>query len=402
MNRTTLIFTCFLCLGLLLQAQDNPVNIDNSSENSYSNHPNLGPEEAYRNESEMQVFYTKDFDDMLLINRYDGVMKSYSYDFEPLWTFKPDTEKRLSNGQNAFYYEDGVIFTAFYQGYIYALYAADGEPFWKGQIGDEELSIRRQDLKPYRNKVFIAARNSNVYGLDADTGDFIWSYKLEYPFNLYPIVPLNNVLYIPNAPYVYSIVADLGKALVARGFKEAMYGKPITDGNLIIAPNTKKTVYGLEPLDMEPVWETELAGKVESRILMHKGKLYTATNESMDNDTGSVYEMNPEDGSIIREITIPTAVAYITVIDDVLYGYTKEKLFFAITLEDAQNPEFLPLQHQPVSNIQLHDGALYFHAKEGLVRVAKALTKKTEELVLPYDGPEEDFRDYYTQIKFTN
>lgn len=399
MIRTHIFFSFFLFLNVLLHAQNNPTDQMN---NPYSNHPNLSPEEAYQNETDFPVFYTEDFDDMLIINRYDGVMKSYNYNFESQWTFKPNTTKKLIIGENAFYYKDGVIFTAFYQGHVFALNAADGEPFWNGKIGDGELIIRRQDLKPYQNKLFIASRNSNVYGLDASTGDFSWSYKLDYPHNLYPIVPLNGILYIPNAPYVYNMVADIGKVLIARGFKEAMYGKPVTDGNLIIIPNTKQTVYGLEPSRMEPIWEKELAGTVESRILMHKGKLYTATKAPWREENGTVYEMDPKDGKILREITMPSSVEYITAIDDFLYGYTKEKLLFALATNEAKNPQFLALKHQPISNLQLHKGALYFYAKEGLIRVNQNLAKKTEEIIIPYDGPEEEFREYFTQIEFTN
>lgn len=369
---------------------------------NYSNNQILTQADWYQNESLEYLIYDKGISNLLLINRYDGTLECYDKDYKKKWEFIPEDKDRLSNARNEFYYQDGVIFTAYMTGYIYALDAKNGSQFWNAKIGMDkgELKLRGQSLKPYKNKIYLSSENSNVYAIDVSNGDFLWNYQLAYPYNHLPVLPLNDKVYMQNAPYMYNFEASSGKALYQRGFKKAMYGKPVTDGNLVIIADESSTVYGLSPDDMAPVWQFEIGEdyyNISKKIFTENQKVYFATESN--EDFSGVYSLSSSDGKEIWHTQIKGDIAYIKNFGKNIYGYNDSNLLFVINMDNGKISKEFELKNQPVSNLEMQGNYLFFYSENGLVKFN--LDNKKEEIVIPFQNKDKSSR-LDSQILFVN
>lgn len=384
----TLLTLIILFLFTQFNFAQNPTAPPEKSGN-YSNNQILTQADFYTNESLEYLIYDAGVSNLLLINRYDGTLECYDKNYNKKWEFTPEDKERLSNGRNEFYYQDGVIFTAYMTGYIYALDAKNGSQFWNAKIGMDngELKLRGQSLKPYKNKIYLSSENSNVYALDASEGELLWNYMLAYPYNHYPVLPLNDKVYMQNAPYVFNFEATSGKPLYQRGFKNAMYGKPVTDGNLIIIADESRTVYGLSPDDLAPIWQFEIADdyyNIAKKIFTEKEKVYFATETN--NELSGVYSLNSKDGKENWHTQIKGDIHYIVNAQGSIYGYTDDKKLFIIKMDNGKILNEFELKNQPVSNLEISGKDMFFYSENGLVKFNS--DNKKEEIVIPFENKE--------------
>ncbi len=341
-------------------------------------------ENMYSAQTYKKLVYDNSIRDLLFINDDKGALTAYSNESYKRWRFKPKDTVRLHNGRNKFYYKDGVIFTAYLTGYIYALDAKDGSVFWKGKIGlgQGKLRLRGQILKPYDNKLYITSENGLIYVINASNGELIWNYKLAYNYNHIPNLVHNGVVYIPNAPYVYSLESKTGKALYQRGFKKAMYGKPVVAGEHIVIANDSRTIFSLAPNNLDINWEFQLDEddyKVGDKIKTEDKAIYLGTYSKKDK--ASVYKINAMDGTKVWVAKIQgKRVAYISIHDNAIYGYTENGNIFKIDKISGKIEKTLPLKNKPISNFHYKDKTIFYYTKAGFVSFD--IQKEKEDILI--------------------
>lgn len=374
-----------------------------NTKNIYSNNQIATEDDIYINDFQEYLIYNKGVKNLLLINRHDGILECFDYNFKKLWSFKPKDTVNLSNGQNEFSYSDGVIFTGYENGGIFAINAKDGSLYWKGKIGlhSDKRVLRSQSMQPYKNKLFISGWNNNIYALNASNGEFIWNYRLNYPYNSLPVLALNDTIYLQNAPYMHNFVAATGKPLYQRGFRKAMYGKPVTDGKLVIVANESDTVYGLRTTDLAPMWKYEPDKddyNVNKKIFTISGKVFFATESN--NDISGIYCLQSSDGKELWKNKINGDIAFIKEIGGQIYGFTKTNKIFIVNINSGKIEKEFTTQYQPLSNIELHQGDLFYYTMKGLVKLTSA--NGNESVVIPFQGKEASSDRIQNQIMFTD
>ncbi len=349
----------------------------------------LTDEDWYHTESHKKVVLDKALKDLILINRFDGVLECYDNSFQKQWTFKPIDTLRLSNGRNQFYFENGIIYTAYMTGYIYALDAKDGSIFWESKVGmdKEVLHLTSQSLMPSNNKLFLTSRNNqNTYAIDAISGELIWNYSLQSPHSYLPYLTLNKNVYISSDPLINMFDAQTGELLRQVNFNQN-FGKLVTNGKFIITSfDQEKKIVALHSEDLSRVWDFEYKGdyyNVNKKMFVENNSVYIATESNKE--YSGIYCLNAEDGTSVWENTIKGDIAYIENLDNTIYGYTEDKMLFYTSL-DNRELKIIELKHKPVSNLEKSDGNLYFYSKEGLVRFN--LETKNEEVVITFDNNE--------------
>jgi len=356
-----------------------------SIESSTSSGQIMTANTMYTNKVTKNIIYDKTINDLILINSYDGSLKAYNTDKKMIWSFSPEDKERLHNGRNKLYYKDGVIFTAYLTGYVYALSAKDGSIFWQGKIGLDkgELKLRGQVLKPYNNNLYLTSENGSIYTLNTSNGELKWSYALAYNYNHVPNLVHNEIVYIPNAPYVYNFEAETGKALYQRGFKKAMYGKPVTDGNNIIIADESKTLFSLDPNDLHINWKftlDEKESRIKEKIIVNSGSIYIGVFSTADQT--SVYNIDAKNGTQIWKTKIPQKkIAYITINNDSIFGYTTKGNIFIINKKTGEITHLNSLVNLPISNLEFNKEQVYFYAKAGLIKYD--IESKQEEIHIP-------------------
>ncbi|MFV0346010.1 MAG: PQQ-binding-like beta-propeller repeat protein [Bacteroidales bacterium] len=399
-----LFFIVLFLACVNLSKGQNPMNVapEKPNERNYSNNRTLTKDDWYQNTFHEYLIYEKGSADVLLINRYDGVLECYDLDMQKKWSFTPSDSVRHSNGSNQFYYNDGVIFTAYMTGDIYAINAKNGSLYWEAKIGmdNDKLHFTSQSLQPSNNMLFLTSRtNQNVYAINASSGDLVWNYKLPSPHSYMPCLFLDKKVYINNDPLINSFDAQTGKALYQANFNTNL-GKAVTNGEILIVPfNRGNKIVGISPNGMTAVWEFVYNNdyySVRDKIFIENNKVYFAT--AGNRDSSWLYCLDSKDGTLVWEKAVKGNVEKIVNINDTIYGYTSTNDLFVTPMDKPVITSY-QLEHQAVSNLCKNAGNLYFYAKEGLVRYN--LSSNKEEIIIPYDGEDKSNR-LDTQILFSN
>ncbi|SNR16944.1 outer membrane protein assembly factor BamB family protein [Tenacibaculum jejuense] len=396
-KKTILIpLTILFCNYLYGQFTIKSVNTDGPVTSSVM----LSEKDWFHNTLNKKVTYDKTVKDVLIINRGDGLLTCYDSKFKKQWTFKHFDTIRLNNGSNHFFYKDGTIFSAYMTGNIYAINAKNGVPFWASKVGARDGAANHftsQSLAITEGKLFLTSRTSrNLYAINSSNGSLVWNYKLVSPHSYRPYLAINDKIFINNDPLINSFETESGTPLIQKNF-ESNLGKAVTNGKLIIVPVTRgDKIVSFLPDTFEEKWEFTFKApyyNVGEKIFVDNNNVYFATET--DSDHSGVYCLNANDGSLIWEKTIKGDVEKFEKHNDIIYGYTSDKIIFSITLKNGDLKK-IQTNYQPVSNIQIHHKFLYYYAKEGLIR--HELESKEEEIIIPHSGKERGARD--TQILF--
>ncbi|WP_062055352.1 PQQ-binding-like beta-propeller repeat protein [Aquimarina longa] len=366
---------------------------------SNSNNTILTKKDWLQNKLNKKVTYDKTAKDLIIINRYDGLLECYDLSLNKQWAFKPSDTLRLNNGGNHFFYKNGAIFTAYMTGYVYALNVRNGSVFWADKVGidGEKNHFTSQSLAIAKDKLFLTSRtNRNLYAINSLNGKLEWNYELVSPHSYRPYLALNDKVFINNDPLVNSFEIETGKPLIQKNF-ESNIGKAVTDGELIIIPLTRgDKIVSFLPDTFEQKWEFIFKDEyynVGEKIFIDDDKVYFATETN--GDSSGVYCLNAKDGSLIWEKTIEGDIKKLEKSNGTIYGYTNEKMIFSITIKNAELDK-IKTKYQPASNIEIYNESLYYYAKEGLIKYD--FEKKKEEIVVPYRGKEK--RRFNSQILF--
>lgn len=313
--------------------------------------------------------------DAIIIYDYDGSLKSFNLATQKInWEFKAKGEE-VERGWNKFTLEDGVLYVPFLNGEMYALNHKTGEKFWELKMGLKNSEYVKSTVNQipaiYGNNLYVVTQyeNSNIYCLDKRNGELIWNYKLKYPYNHLPVLQFKDKVFAQNAPYVYNFEAVSGKALFARGFKKAMYSKPVTDGTNVIIANEANTVYALAPDNLDIKWEfnaNEDYYSIDEKIFTKDSKVFFATESNTD--LSSVYALDSRSGKQIWETVLPEDLEGIVEFNDKIYVYNAKGALFRLDLKTGKKELEIELTSKPISNLEIKDDhTLYYFSEAGLI-----------------------------------
>ena len=344
--------------------------------------------------------------DAILVYDYDGTIKSYNLATNRInWEVKARGEE-VKHGWNRFTLENGVLYVPFLNGEMMALNHKTGEKFWELKMGIKNSQYVKSTVNQYprihNNHLFVTTQyeNSNIYAFDKRTGDIIWNYKLDYPYNHLPVLVFDEKVFTQNAPYVYNFEAETGRALYQRGFDQAMYGKPVTDGHSVIISNEGQTVYSLAPDNLDILWEfntEEDHYNIDEKILVKDGTVYFVTESN--SDTGGVYALDSKTGKQLWKTILPGDMEELTALNGKLYVLSDKGIFYRIDARTGNDELTLPLNNLPISNFEFVDeNTLYYYCEAGLVKL-NLKTEKEENVYIRNVIDDEADRSYILLVK---
>ncbi|WP_118973274.1 PQQ-binding-like beta-propeller repeat protein [Taibaiella koreensis] len=313
--------------------------------------------------------------DALIIYATNGSILSWDMEQKKTnWTYK---EKEVAdNGGNRFSVDGALLYIPFVNGAITALDANTGKTFWADKIGLEknEALLTGQAAPISGDKVFIAARNNNLYAIDKRTGAMVWNYRLEYPYNIYSPLLVNDALFINNAPYIYKFIAESGQAIWQRGFSKAMYSAIVSDGRRVYAGDEDKTLYAINPADTSRIdWKFSLEDEqfhIDENLIAGEGVLYLAGKANPGSTASSVYAVRMSDGKKLWRSDLPASgIADLCLSGKLLYGYIDETIF-VLDAATGEQMIMIPTEEVPVSNIIAEEDGetMLYLSNKGLVR----------------------------------
>ena len=377
-----------------LYAQEITVAIAGQEEENYSNNKVLTDRDfvyTYVTKPTQKVPLDKN---AILIYDKEGVVSSYNLKERKInWSVKADDAINMCG--NKLTLHEGVVYVPFTNGQIYALDNQTGEMFWKSRLGKNEgVVIKNQLPIIHNNLLHIVANNNNqnIYALDIKEGKNVWNYRLAYPYNHIPLLHFNEMIFATNAPYVYGFQAKTGKLLSLAGpFRQAMYGKPVTDGERVIIPDESDMLYAFNPQNMAIQWDFELDKNqyyIKEKIFCKGNNVYFAGNSM-------VYSLNSKTGKTEWKTEVKERyILHLTEYGKSLWGYTKGGLFFELDYSGNKLRE-VQLENKPISNLEFSEKeTIYYYSDNGLIKYN--LAKNKEELI--YSKQNTNSSDAYIKI----
>lgn len=382
--------------------------------------PTVGPESVTNQYSNNKIGTAYDFvlnelhqftqdvpldQEAILIYDYDGTLKSFNLATQKInWTFTAQ-DTVVTYARNKFTLENGVVYIPFLNGELYALNHKTGAVFWETKIGLQNSKYLKMMINQipviHNNYLYLVTQyeNSNIYAFDKRTGEHIWNYKLEFPYNHMPVLYTNNKVFVPNAGYVYNFDAESGKALYARGFKTGMYSRPVSNGTYVFIADLGYQLFALQPDNLDIIWEITLEeGSIGHKMVYENNQILLATGRNF-------YAINPEDGAIIWQTEVPLKehadrrfdLQQLEVFNNKIYAYNNKSTFFVVDPKKGTIEKEIALTNTPISNIEVQDeNTIFFYCEIGLIKLNLKTNK--EELVYMRSSIQSDPKENYIKL----
>ena len=154
---------------------------------------------------------------------------------------------------------DGVVYVGADDTNVYALDAASGDPLWSFQTGD----VIRSPAVVSNGVVYVGSNDNILYALDAATGDLLWQHDTGSPVQYAPLVSEDTV-YVPTISdggrKLHALDATVGSQLWAASQHypfdsgwESGIGAALADDMLIVIDN-EGAVHALDIQTGESNW----------------------------------------------------------------------------------------------------------------------------------------------------
>lgn len=348
-------------------------SVSKPGKTNYSNNKVLSPADMVTNKAISPLTKVSLDEDSILIYDYDGSLISFSLETEDInWTVKA-SDANTEMCANQVTLKDGVVYVPFINGEIFAIDNQSGDVFWKARVGNitDQIILKNQILTINNGKLFVTTQNSNIYALDIKDGSLAWNYKLDSSNNDVPVLFFDNKIFTQSGSQFYSFDANTGKLLSQKSFDDAIYGKPVTDGENVFIPNEKNVLFALSPNKLDILWQFKLdenQNNVKERIFCKDKKIYFA---AQGETVTSVYAVDSKTGTQLWKTDFKgDNVQYITEHNDNLWGYTRKAKLFELNLKTGEIIFDVKLTTLPISNIEFPDDeSLFYYCDAGLIQL---------------------------------
>src|SRR6185295_4678489 len=219
---------------------------------------------------------------------------------DPVWTFTADDP--ATTGGFIRWFEgniaigpDGTLYVPNDNFYTYALSRDDHAVRWHFKTPDQTWSLPAVDAAANRlylgNNNLLAALGDNTFGLDATTGEKIWSHGTDGTIAASPLLTQGGRVVVGGFDgFVRAYDAATGVEAWAVGLRDHVYASPgeLPDGT-IVQPSADGSVYGLEPATGATRWQFDTRDAIRSSPAIDgDGNVYLGAGD------GRLYVLNPD------------------------------------------------------------------------------------------------------------
>lgn len=210
-----------------------------------------------------------------------GLVNSQAGGAQVLWTFTSDDEVRSSP-----LCEHGVVFSGSYDTNLYALNAKTGDFLWKAptKAGICSSPILAEDA------VVIGSEDNYVYAFDARRGAQMWSYRTGAPVRSSPKLH-KDIIYIgSDDQYVYALHADTGQVAWRYRTWNHVRGSAAFAHGLVFIGSSDGNLYALDILNGTLRWKLHTLGAIISTPIVIRNNVIVGSMDNyiyaVDVDTG--------------------------------------------------------------------------------------------------------------------
>ncbi|KAA3644968.1 MAG: hypothetical protein DWQ07_16335 [Chloroflexi bacterium] len=141
------------------------------------------------------------------------------------------------------------------------------EGFWSEPLVDGE-------------RIFVASMDKNLYALDADTGDNIWTFEMGHASLGTPVLSENGVLYIGTlGSHVLAIDADRGTRIWEAPTDDWVWGSVTYADGVVYATDVSGYVYAFDADRGQELWRFDAGGSISGAPLAHGDAIFVGNED---------------------------------------------------------------------------------------------------------------------------
>ena len=270
-----------------------------------------------KNENRRAVYGTPVLDNgIIIVGSYDGKLHAVSIDDGRLVETEPVTEEFVAGPV----YHNGVVYIGGSDGNMYA-YRVENmsggtvsfELEWKRELGSKIWST----AVVYQDILIFGSLDHNVYGLDVNNGDTIWTYETGGAIASSPLVE-GGTAYIGSFDSTfYAIYAESGKEKWR--FTESSnwyWATPIIFEGYVYAASLDGKVYSLDAVTGDKKWESVSDGPIVGTPVIVRDMIIFGSTD------GKIYVSDLYSGNVLNTCDIGETVEtpLLSIGDDIYFG----------------------------------------------------------------------------------
>jgi len=234
----------------------------------------------------------------------DGVVYTVMYEYyggtayaldlmtgDILWEVGSDETGLDLNARISLAIHDGMVFGHSWDGYTYALDAADGTVIWTHyEITEGWVS----GLSVSEGMVFATTWDGSMYAMDEYSGDLVWRVSLGGEAGMSPLVS-GGVAYVGTMSGVlYALDSGTGDVIWSKsGFYPMELSTPAFDGDALYFGSWNYTIFSVDAADGSIIWQTPTYGPVIGAAVYAAGYVYAL------DEGGTLYSIDAATGDIV-------------------------------------------------------------------------------------------------------
>ena len=227
--------------------------------------------------------------------------------------------------------------------------------------------------------VYLGGPGSDLYALDASTGEKRWSFTAGAGIDSSPAVTNGIVYFGSNDDNLYALNATTGRKLWSYTTGGSIFSSPAVVDNVVYIGSDDGNVYARKATTGAGLWSTAIGSEVRSSPAVVNGVVYIGT---MD---GDMYALSARTGAKLWSYSTGDAVrSSPAVAFGVVYFGSYNGSFYALNASTgAKLWSFDTGIYLIISSPAVADGIVYFASENGLVY---ALNARTGSLLWSYDS----------------
>ncbi|HUS16892.1 MAG TPA: serine/threonine-protein kinase [Chloroflexia bacterium] len=198
-----------------------------------------------------------------------------------LWAFSAEDEIRSSPAVHK-----GIVYIGCYDSNLYAINARTGEFVWKRST---EGGIPSSPAM-WENLVIIGSEDRSVYALDAQKGTVVWTIPTGDPVRSSPRVADGQVFVGSDDQHLYCLDARTGRTHWKYRGWGAIRSSPVIGRGYVYVGCGDGNLYAVEIATGSMKWKFHSAAPITSSPALHEGLLYVGSSDqhlyALDVDTG--------------------------------------------------------------------------------------------------------------------
>jgi outer membrane protein assembly factor BamB len=263
-------------------------------------------------------------------------------------------------------FDDGKIYIANVDGYIYALDSQTGEQKWKVSTGLQAFS----SPVAHNGKLYVASGNQ-IYALNTQLGQEKWKVNL-YWADSTPTVT-DEMLYVgTNVGYLCALDIHTGEKIWQYPAQGSIVSSPVVVNGTVYFGSKDAHIYALNARTGQEVWQIKTGGAVDASPAVADGVLYVGSSDgylyALDSKTGRKRWRFHAKGKIFASPTVADGQVYF----GDLSGH-----FYALNSRTGQEVWRVTMSKKVESSAAVANGVVYVGGSDPFLHVLDAQTGQT-------------------------